>query len=492
MAEYIYNDKNSTGGNDGGNDGRNDNVNNNEDGVRGVSSPEENHTGSGYNAYTGGYNTTPGQSSGPSNYSYNGMNGWPAPQMPPMPPVPQKKKRGNGRMALIAVSVILAAVLLATAAGFGGYYLANRTPVQQTADPQPSNGEAEGSDDGNTAGSVNNPSGVVLTPDSLGTKDKGTISDVVSKVSASVVEITTEYATRNSFYYTQGAGSGVIIDASGYIVTNNHVIYDDEYGIADKITVRLTDGSEYKATVIGTDTESDVAVIKIDAPDLVAATIGESDYLAVGEEVVLIGNPLGSLGGTVTNGIISALDREITVENETMNLLQTNAAVNPGNSGGGMFNLAGELVGIVNAKYSSSGIEGLGFAIPVNDVVSVSNEILDHGYVRGRVSLHINTISIDNYSKMAYYRVNSLGLYVYSAEEGYNDGILENGDRIAQVGDTEITSNADLKSVLRTHEVGDKITMIIVRNGKYKTVELTCYEKLPATDDVEFNDVEQN
>lgn len=401
------------------------------------------------------------------------------------------KKKGTAKTVIAIIAIFLAMLLLAGGAGLGGYLIATRFINASGTDGDggilltPGKDEETDTPDDTTA----NPStGVVLTPDSLGTKDKGTIAEVVTKVAASVVEITTEFATVDSFYYTEGAGSGVIIDENGYLLTNNHVIEDDSYGIADKITVRLTDGSEYEATLIGTDTDTDIAVLKIDAEGLVAAEIGTSSGLSVGEEVVIIGNPLGTLGGTVTNGIISALDREITVGNETMNLLQTNAAVNPGNSGGGMFNLAGELVGIVNAKYSESGIEGLAFAIPMDDVTYVANEILEYGYVRGRVSLHISVIDIDSYQEATYYRVSSLGLYVYEAEEGYNDDVLQNGDRIAQVEDVEITCYADLKAILKSHEVGDTLTAVIVRNGRYSTVTLTCYERTNEAEGVSFAD----
>ncbi len=412
---------------------------------------------------------------------------------PPTPPVntppPQKKKKSGGRVALTVIAIVLSALLIAGGAGIGGYLMASRLGSDKDDDgyesnvfndePEPDYLETDEEDHRESAG-------IVLAPESAGTKDKGTIADVVAKVADSVVEITTEYATVDSFYYTQGAGSGVVISENGYIITNNHVIDDDEYGIADTITVRLTDGSEYSASVVGTDTDTDIAVLKIDAEGLTAAEIGSSSALVAGEEVVIIGNPLGTLGGTVTNGIISALDREITVGNETMNLLQTNAAVNPGNSGGGMFNLAGELVGIVNAKYSESGIEGLGFAIPMDDAAYVANEILDHGYVKGRVSLHISVLDIDTYQEATYYRVNALGLYVYDAEEGYNDGVLKNGDRIAQIGDTEITCAADLKAVLKGCKVGDTLEAVIVRNGRYSTVTITCFERTVESDNVNF------
>lgn len=191
-----------------------------------------------------------------------------------------------------------------------------------------------------------------------------TVAQVVDLVADTVVEITTTNVVTDIFYgqyVTSGAGSGVIITENGYIITNYHVIDG-----ARSVTVRLTDGSEFDADIVGGDQSTDVAVLKINATGLNAAVLGSSRSLVVGQEVVAIGNPLGSLGGTVTDGIISALDRSVVVDGHRMTLMQTNAAINPGNSGGGLFNRAGELIGIVNAKQSNTGIEGLGFAIPID------------------------------------------------------------------------------------------------------------------------------
>ena len=190
------------------------------------------------------------------------------------------------------------------------------------------------------------------------------IAEVVEQVADTVVEITTTNVVTDRFYgqyVTSGAGSGVIISENGYIITNHHVIEG-----ARSITVRLTDGSEFAATLVGSNADRDVALLKISATGLRAAVLGSSEALVVGQEVVAIGNPLGSLGGTVTDGIISALDRTVVIDGHRMTLMQTNAAINPGNSGGGLFNRAGELIGIVNAKQADTGIEGLGFAIPID------------------------------------------------------------------------------------------------------------------------------
>lgn len=482
MAEYIFNDSGTENEENGSTDAIDPAS------AAGDSSSAANNSTPKTGEYVYNEVNTPPSQTPPS---YTPPTYTPPPYNPPTPPKP---KKSGGKLALIVVSIIMATLLVAGAAGIGGYLIARNAvgdysgPIESDRNDDKDNDDKDaGKDNNNNEDNTHQSAGVVIAPESAGTKDKGTIAEVVAAVADSVVEITTEYATVDSFYYTQGAGSGVIIHENGYIITNNHVINDDSYGIADIITVRLSSGDEYTATVVGTDTDTDIAVLKIEADGLPAAVIGQSSTLAVGEEVIVIGNPLGTLGGTVTNGIISALDREITVDNETMNLLQTNAAVNPGNSGGGMFNLAGELVGVVNAKYSESGIEGLGFAIPMDDAAYVANEILEYGYVKGRVSLHISIIDIDTYQEAMQYRVNALGLYVYEAEKGFNDDVLQSGDRIAQVGDVEITCAADLKAVLKTCKVGDTLEAVIVRNGRYSTVTLTCYERTATSqNDVDF------
>ncbi|MCD8055552.1 MAG: trypsin-like peptidase domain-containing protein [Clostridiales bacterium] len=429
-----------------------------------------------------------GQNPGYGGQYYSPYGGYGQPTPPPTTPPnggkPPKKKSKAALVAVIAI-VIVAVVAVTAVAAYGIFK--NAETVDTTDGTETSDVTDSGDGDETTAADPS--TGVQLEQNNV-TVEAGTYAEVVEKTADSVVEITTEYASVNSFYYTSGAGSGVIIDEAGYIITCAHVIVDDDYGTASTIIAQLTDGSSYEAEIVGYDTDSDIAVLKIDAGDteLTAAEIGVSGNLAVGEEIIIIGNPLGTLGGTVTNGIISALDREITVEDETMNLLQTNAAVNPGNSGGGMFNMAGQLVGIVNAKYSDTGIEGLAFAIPIDDAVEIANEILEYGYVRGRVSLYISVIEISDYSTAQMYRVSSLGVYVYSTEEGYNDDVLQSGDRIVQINGTEISTYAELKAILSSCSVGDTLEAMIVRSGQYLTVTLTCYEKTNSDDSVSFSD----
>ncbi|MGM9961185.1 MAG: S1C family serine protease [Allobaculum sp.] len=297
------------------------------------------------------------------------------------------------------------------------------------------------------------------------------VSDVVAKLRPSVVEIATEsVSSGNSIfgqYISQGAGSGVIYSADGYIITNNHVIDG-----ASSITVKTMDGTEYPATLIGTDPQTDIAVIKIDATNLTPAAIGDSEAIQVGEATIAIGNPLGSLGGTVTTGIISAVGREITINNETMTLLQTDAAINPGNSGGGLFDVSGNLIGIVNAKNASSEIEGLGFAIPISDVTNVIQELIENGRVTSRPVLNV---TLQQVSDAAYFGQSSdlqPGVYIVQVVEGgtADRSGLKVGDRILSFDGQEITQSNEVKQILKKHAIGDQVEMVIERDGKQQTV----------------------
>ena len=310
------------------------------------------------------------------------------------------------------------------------------------------------------------------------------ITEVYYAVADSVVEISTEIVQTSLFgpYVQSGAGSGVIIEKSGIIVTNYHVIEG-----AKKVTVRLTDGSEYSATLIGTHPEGDIAIIKINAgeKELTVAPLGCSADLEVGEDIVILGNPLGSLGGTLTTGIISAKDRIINVDGTDMVLLQTNAAVNPGNSGGGMFNMAGELVGIVNAKISEAGIEGLGFAIPIDVAYCIIEDIISYGYVRGVVDSGLTVIEVTQQNlpfAYANYGISSIGVIVI--ESRYTDD-LKLGDKIIAIDERQVKNAEDISLILKTHSVGDVVSVKAERGGATLYVELVLREKLPDT--VDFN-----
>lgn len=371
------------------------------------------------------------------------------------PPLPRQKKFGRMRFA-----VTLAAVCMLGSAvfGFGGTYLANSFSEANLPHSNEPNIVIYQS--------------VLRTNATGGIAGKMSIEDVVINAKHSVVEIKTETVSTSVFmrqFVSTGAGSGVIITADGYIVTNNHVVDG-----AQTITVRLSDGREYKATLIGTDAKTDLAVIKIDAEGLPPAVLGYSSELLIGQSAIAIGNPLGELGGTVTAGIISALDREITIDGETMSLLQTDTAINPGNSGGGLFNLYGELVGIVNAKSSGSEIEGLGFAIPIDTAKEVIRQLIDYGYVRGRIDTGLTLVDIqDSFTAMSY-RINQLGLYISSSVNHE----FQSGDRITAVDGRAVNNLADWNKLINLHSVGDAVNVTVVRGGSGITVPLTLTEMI--------------
>lgn len=303
------------------------------------------------------------------------------------------------------------------------------------------------------------------------------VATVVNRVAASVVEIATETAAQSNrpgSYITSGAGSGVIVSREGFIVTNHHVIEG-----ASKITVRLNNGKEFAAAVVGADEATDIAVLWIDSAgyELTVATLGASFDLVAGEDILAIGNPMGSLGGTVTEGMISATVRQIRVGNHIMTLLQVSAPINPGNSGGGLFNMAGELVGIVNAKVTSESIEGLGFAIPVDIAYDMVLEIIEHGYVRGRPDLGFGLEDVTLVQE-ALFKFNALvpGVYVNSRDHE----TLWYGDRIQTVDGMKITSADEVVTIANRKKVGDTLTLEVVRRGEVKTLTVTIMEKKPA------------
>ena len=306
-----------------------------------------------------------------------------------------------------------------------------------------------------------------------GTVQVSDVSDIVEKCKDSVVEITTEsVSSGNSIfgqYVSQGAGSGVIISKDGYIVTNNHVVSG-----ATSLKVTTTDGTEYDASVVGKDSQTDLAVIKVDANNLQAATLGDSDILQVGDPAIAIGNPLGELGGTVTIGIISATDRQITIDDETMTLLQTDAAINPGNSGGGLFNADGNLIGIVNAKESSTGIEGLGFAIPITPAQDIITELMQNGSVISRPALNVSLYDYTSNNQGQYSKYEDGCYIVQIVKNGAADKAgLKQNDRILSFDGEQIQSTSDVKNVLKKHKIGDTVKMVVERDSKKVTVEIT-------------------
>ena len=285
----------------------------------------------------------------------------------------------------------------------------------------------------------------------------------------------------------KGTGTGVIISENGYIVTNAHVIYDGEYGgeKADSVSVVLDDDKTYDAEIIGYDTDCDLAVLKIDATGLTAAEFGNSDELKLGESVIAIGNPLGfELMDTVTGGMVSGLNRNISINGKAMNLIQTDAAINSGNSGGPLINKYGQVIGINSSKmsssYSSSGasIEGIGFAIPSNETASIIDDLMKFGYVTGKPQLGINCKTIDEASAKMYDW--PLGVYVYSVNKGSaaEKAGLKKGDIIVKAGGEKVTSNEELIGQMSKYSAGDEFEITFVRDEEEKTVKVTLDEKV--------------
>lgn len=385
-----------------------------------------------------------------------------------VPPIDNKKrkKRPNFVKRHRNACILSACILLSVGGGFGGTLLAlhlsgttGNTVLYQSVNAKKSSG-----------------SDVAATNTS--------VKDVANETMNSVVEIKTESVSTNNYFQqavVSGAGSGVILSEDGYIVTNNHVIDG-----ANKISVTTKDGKTYEATLIGTDATTDLAVIKIEATGLSPAVMGDSSKLEVGDTAVAIGNPLGSLGGTVTSGIISALDREVTIDNQKMHLLQTNAAINPGNSGGGLFNDAGELIGIVNAKSSGESIEGLGFAIPMNRAKDIIENLIENGYVKGRASLGV---TLQEGSANPFGKDDSTSVYIVKIENGKaaDKAGLEAGDQILKIDDESVNNISDVTSAISSHSSGDKIKMTILRDHETKTITVTLGESSSTTQQQQDN-----
>ena len=382
------------------------------------------------------------------------------------PAAPKKPKKNAGKAAKSIVALVLAAAM-----GFmGGFVGARFGGGSKVVIQQVERSDSAAADSESAAGGTSVSSGM-------------TTAQVAKTVSPSVVVITTEQVVYSQWsWYGQsqvesGAGSGVIISSDGYILTCAHVVSG-----ASNITVSIGD-KDYPATLVGEDTTSDIAVVKVDATGLTPATVGNSDNLKVGESVMAVGNPLGELGGTVTSGIVSALNRSVSIQGtssvNTMSLIQMDASVSPGNSGGGLFNMNGELVGIVNAKSSDSDAEGLGFAIPVNDAVKVAQELLENGYVTGRPYLGISYYAVTDAQTAAQLGVNAYGVYIVEVVKGgpADKAGLQAGDRIVSVDGSEVATQSDLGTLMQDHKAGDTIEITVARGGQMQTVTVTLGEK---------------
>ena len=299
------------------------------------------------------------------------------------------------------------------------------------------------------------------------------LQDIYTLNIPSVVSITCQSSRGSS------SGTGVVLTADGYIVTNAHVVEN-----AQIISVQLTDDRSFGAGLVGCDTVSDLAVLRIDCADLTPAQFGDSSTLRVGDTVVAIGDPLGAaFRGTYTDGIVSAINRDVDINGRTMTLIQTNAALNSGNSGGPLINCYGQVIGINTMKIGTftddAGVEGLGFAIPSTQVKEIVDQIVAQGYVSGRPSIGFTGEALSTFYQH-YYRMPA-GLYITEVEPGSDaakKGIQE-GDMLLYLGDTRVTSTQDLKTALYDSEAGDVVEVIVYRNGQQYKLELTLSEDVP-------------
>ena len=304
-----------------------------------------------------------------------------------------------------------------------------------------------------------------------------TPAQIYAKACSEVVGVTTPVTYTNFFGHNSSSavtGSGFIIRDDGYILTNYHVIeYAAEYGY--DITVMLHDGSKYTAEIVGTEEYNDIAVLKINADGFMSADLGDSEALSVGDDVFAVGNPLGELDFSMSTGHVSALDRRvITEENgDEINMFQVDAAVNEGNSGGPVYDSAGRVVGVVTAKYSSAGVEGIGFAIPINDARAIAEELIEKGYVSGKADLGVSIDERYNYIYARWYDLPE-GAYVNGVAKGgaaEAAGIRE-GDIIVSVDDTRVTSEAELSKAIRRYSAGDEAVITVYRSNG--TLELNA------------------
>ena len=399
------------------------------------------------NGYTSSFSGGNGGSGGYNGYSYAS-----APQQPA--PKPPRK----GRRTLLRVLACVGVVALGFGGGIGGAVLASRTGLtgNQVVVQQVQRDTSDAANANSTGG------------------ESMSLQQISSVVSPSVVAITTEQMSGSQtwfggYYVQSGAGSGVIISQDGCILTCAHVVDG-----ATSVKVQLQNGETYDASIVGSDATSDIAVIKIEATGLTPAVIGDSDALAVGETVVAVGNPLGTLSNTVTDGIISALNREVTVEDNDMTLLQTNASISPGNSGGGLFNANGELIGVVNAKSSYSEAEGIGFAIPIDSAMEIAQQLIENGAVI-RPALGVKILDVMDANTANQLGVSATGVYVVevTAGGGAEAAGVQAGDRIIAVDDTAVSSSNSVKSYLADKQVGDTVNLQVEREGKVLTLTVT-------------------
>ncbi len=388
---------------------------------------------------------------------------------------PKKKKKSGKGIAVAAIALCFS--LLGSILGCGGlllvqHYMQQQEPELETPEPDISI-MVQGYRENTVLQIVKIDTGKVLTP-----------AEVYAANAGSTVGITTSVTTNYWGFQTTSAasGSGFIVTDDGYIVTNYHVVEG-----SSSITVSLYSGETYEAELIGYDENNDLAVLKIEGSELAPVILGDSDNLNVGDSVVAIGNPLGELTFSLTSGSISAKDREVTMSsNLTMNLLQTDCAINSGNSGGALFNLYGEVIGITNAKYSSSSsseasIDNIGFAIPINDIRSIVESIIEKGYF-SKPYLGVGVVDVSRE-----YQIYGLpqGAAIQTVTEGgpAEKAGLQVGDIITAFNGTEITSRTDLTTFIGRCKVGESVTLTVYRQGQTLELAVTIGEQIQALEE---------
>lgn len=437
--------------------------------------PERNtDEGSGEASQRYGISYTPGQS-GYSNSTYGAYPGGNSQESNDPP-----KKKANGNKKALAVSIIaICAVILVAVLMIGTYMTVNSLAgiLEKYRESEITDG-TEGTSGGSSHKPNTSGGNVIVYKSDNASPATTDFTETVAKVEKSVVEINTETVIYQKYYgnYIQsGAGSGVIIGSDEekktyYVITNHHVVDS-----ANTILVRLYDGSEYNAALVASDEISDIAIVAIiesEGKELSVAAYGDSSELRNGQDIFAIGNPLGQLGGSVIKGIISKTERHISVSGIRMSLLQIDASVNPGNSGGGLFDMAGNLIGIVNAKSSGDNVDGLGFAIPINTAVEVANELLENGYVSGR--LGFGTVISDAVSNSVTYAMVTSPNGVtgtYTDNNGKTQTFtFEENDIVLKVGNAEVSGAASLISILSEYNAGDKVELTVYRVKRQSVV----------------------
>ena len=376
----------------------------------------------------------------------------------PQQPVQEMKPVKKNRTGLKVTALALCCALLGGAVGGGVVHFAENQP-------------------GQTSVNVSSRPATHVSVNTVDGKTAMTDAEVYAAGVNSVVSINVTGTSGTNFFgqpvRTASAGSGFVLTKDGYIVTNYHVVKDGE-----TVKVTMYNGDEYEAKYVGGDEDYDIAVIKVEAKDLQAVTLGDSSSLNVGDHVLAIGNPLGELTFSMSGGMVSCVNRAINVDGTPFNMIQTDASINPGNSGGPLFNQYGEVVGIVSAKYSSTGnesVEGLGFAIPINDVFAMIQDIMTNGYVTNKPYLGVTAGTMTEQMAAQYRYDITSGVFIYSVEEdsAADQAGLKMGDVITKVDDTAITSMEDLTVAKKQYSAGDTCTLTVYREGQETTVELT-------------------